>query len=75
MPETVDVQADVAGRVWKIVAKEGDGLQAEDPVIILESMKMEIPVGAPVPGKLTELLVEEGDTVEEGQTVARLQAE
>lgn len=73
MATTVDVQADIAGKVWKIVARQGDTLQADDPVLILESMKMEIPVGAPVPGRLAELLVEEGETVAEGQTVGRLE--
>lgn len=74
MAATVDVQADVAGKVWKIVAQQGDALQAEDTVLILESMKMEIPVAAPSPGKLAEILVEEGETVDEGQTVARLES-
>ncbi len=75
MAAVMDVQADVAGKVWKIVAQEGDALQAEDPVLILESMKMEIPVAAPSPGTLIEILVEEGETVDEGQTVARLQSD
>jgi biotin carboxyl carrier protein len=73
MATTVDVQADVAGKVWKIVARQGDSLQADDTVLILESMKMEIPVFAPVPGRLAELLVAEGETVNEGQTVGRLE--
>ncbi|MFP3944412.1 MAG: biotin/lipoyl-containing protein [Alphaproteobacteria bacterium] len=73
MAAMVDVQTDVAGSVWKIVAREGDALQAGETVLILESMKMEIPVDAPAAGTLAEFLVEEGETVEEGQTVARLQ--
>jgi len=75
MATIIDVQADVAGKVWKIEAKAGDDLQADDTILILESMKMEIPIGAPEPGKLAELLVEEEEAVEEGQTVARLSVE
>lgn len=72
MAGTVDIISDVAGRVWKIEVKPGAPLAPEDTVLILESMKMEIPVGAPVQGTLAELLVSEGDAVDEGQIVARL---
>ena len=67
---SVEVKADVTGKVWKIEAKAGDALEEEDPIIILESMKMEIPVSAPADGKVVEVLVSEGDPVKEGQTVA-----
>jgi len=70
---TMDVKADVTGKVWKIEAAPGDALEEEDPIIILESMKMEIPVSAPTDGKVVEILVEEGDPVKEGQTVARFE--
>lgn len=73
MATTVDVQADVAGKVWKIEAKAGDDLQSDQTILILESMKMEIPIAAPTAGKLSELLVAEGDSVDEGQTVARME--
>ncbi len=66
----VEVKSDVTGKVWKIEAKAGDALEEEDPIVILESMKMEIPVSAPSDGKVVELLVAEGDPVKEGQTVA-----
>ena len=46
----------------------------DDPVVILESMKMEIPVGAPSAGRVAEILVEEGEAVEEGQEVAVIEA-
>lgn len=67
---SVEVKADVTGKVWKIEANAGDTLEEEDPIIILESMKMEIPVSAPTDGKVLEVLVAEGDPVKEGQTVA-----
>ena len=69
----VDVIAEVAGKVWKIEAEIGEELEEDDPVIILESMKMEIPVGAPEDGTLKEILVGEGDAVAEDQVIARLE--
>ena len=67
------VLAEVAGKVWKIEAKPGAMLAAEDTILILESMKMEIPVTAPRAGKLLELMVAEGESVSEGATVAILE--
>jgi acetyl-CoA carboxylase biotin carboxyl carrier protein len=65
-----DIVAEVAGKVWKIEAQAGTQLDADQPILILESMKMEIPVVAPLAGKLLELLVKEGDAVREGDVVA-----
>ena len=67
---TVDVKSEINGKVWKIVTKPGDILEEEDDILILESMKMEIPVAAPVEGKLIEILVSDEETVVEGQVVA-----
>ena len=66
----IEVTSEVTGNVWKIQAKVGDVLAEEDVIMILESMKMEIPVEAPVGGKLVELLVAEEDSVDEDQLVA-----
>jgi biotin carboxyl carrier protein len=68
----MEVEPEVAGSVWKLVASPGASLQAGDTILILESMKMEIPVEAPVAGQLLELCVAEEDPVEEGQVVAIL---
>ncbi len=65
-----EICSDVAGKVWKIEASVGDTLEEEGVILILESMKMEIPVEAEDGGKLVELLVAEGDPVDEGQSVA-----
>lgn len=65
-----EVLSEVTGTVWKITAKPGDQVQAGDTLLILESMKMEIPVEAPTGGKLTELLVKEEDAVDEDQLLA-----
>jgi len=70
----MDIVADVAGKVWKIEARPGATLAADDVILILESMKMEIPVVAPNAGKLLELRVGEGEMVAEGQVVAILGA-
>ena len=67
------VVAEVAGKVWKIEARAGSSLAAEDTILILESMKMEIPVAAPAAGTLRALLVKEGDSVKEGDVVAELE--
>jgi biotin carboxyl carrier protein len=68
MPE--DVKAHITGVVFQITSKAGDKVAAGDPVIVLESMKMEIPVEAPRAGVVREIKVAEGQTVQEGDTVA-----
>jgi acetyl-CoA carboxylase biotin carboxyl carrier protein len=70
---TIDVKAETAGIVWKITAAVGIDVAEDDTVVILESMKMEIPVVAPRAGKVAALLVAEGDIVEDGTIVARLE--
>lgn len=69
----VEVESEVAGSVWKLLVEPGASLQMGDPILILESMKMEIPVEAPVAGRLLEVCVAEEDPVEEGQVVAILE--
>jgi biotin carboxyl carrier protein len=71
MPE--QIKAHITGVVFQISAKTGDRVGAGDPVIVLESMKMEIPVEAPRAGVVTEIKVQEGQTVQEGDTVAVLE--
>ena len=65
----MNVIAEVAGKVWKIEARPGAQLAAGDTILILESMKMEIPVAAAA-GRLIELRVKEGDAVQEGEVLA-----
>jgi acetyl-CoA carboxylase biotin carboxyl carrier protein len=67
---TQTIRSEITGTVWKIVAQAGDVLEADDTIMILESMKMEIPVVAPEAGRVVELLVAEGAPVREGQEVA-----
>jgi acetyl-CoA carboxylase biotin carboxyl carrier protein len=70
----IKVVAEIPGSVWKIEMAAGDAVSEDDTILILESMKMEIPVTAPRDGKLVEILVKEGDTIAEGQAVATLEA-
>ena len=67
---THEIVAEMVANVWKIVAEPGSALAAGDVVVILESMKMEIPVLAEEAGTLTELRVREGDVVQEGDILA-----
>ncbi len=67
---TREVKSEITGKVWKIEAQPGDRIDEDDPILILESMKMEIPVAAPFDCVLVELLVAEEDAVAEGQPVA-----
>ena len=65
-----EVKAELVGNVWKVQAKPGDQVAEDDVLIVLESMKMEIPVVAPVAGTVKEIRVKETDVVREGQVVA-----
>ena len=69
----VKVTSEIAGQVWKVVASVGDALAEDDVIIILESMKMEIPVLAPRSGRLVALYVSEEDMISEDQAVAELE--
>ena len=65
-----ELVAEMVANVWKLVAEPGQRLQAGDTVLILESMKMEIPVLVEAPGTLTEMRVREGYVVQEGDILA-----
>ncbi len=70
MPE---VEAHITGTVWKIEVEVGDSVAEGDTVVILESMKMEMPVEAEDPGTVKEILVEEGQSVSEGDALVVLE--
>jgi acetyl-CoA carboxylase biotin carboxyl carrier protein len=65
-----EVLSEMVANVWKIVVGAGDVVDAGDPLVILESMKMEIPVEAPLGGTIREIRVEEGGVVQEGDVIA-----
>lgn len=70
----IEITSEVTGKVWKVEASPGQKVAEDDVLIIVESMKMEIPVVSTDAGTLAEILVGEGDAVEEGQVVAVLDA-
>ena len=67
-----EVRAQITGVVFQVVADAGTRVAAGDPILILESMKMEVPVEAPRDGVVRALRVAEGQTVQEGDVVAVL---
>ena len=67
-----EIKSEITGSVWKILKKPGDTVGSEDALMILESMKMEIPVLAESAGTVTALHVGEGDVVQEGDVIAEI---
>ena len=65
-----EVRSEMVANVWKVVVNAGDTVAAGDPLVILESMKMEIPVEAPDSGTVREIAVDEGGVVQEGDLIA-----
>jgi acetyl-CoA carboxylase biotin carboxyl carrier protein len=68
-----EVEAHITGTVWKIEVEVGDSVQEGQTVVILESMKMEMPVETEDPGVVKEILVEEGQSVSEGDALVVLE--
>ena len=67
-----EIRAEMVANVWKVVAAQGDHVDDGDTLVILESMKMEIPVLADTAGTVTTLHVAEGDVVQEGDLIAEI---
>ena len=67
-----EVRAEMVANVWKVVATEGDQIEDGDTLVILESMKMEIPVLAEVDGTVSKVAVTEGGLVQEGDLIAEI---
>lgn len=65
-----EIKSEITGSVWKIVKQPGDAVGEEDALMILESMKMEIPVLAERDGTVSAVHVAEGDVVQEGDVIA-----
>ena len=68
-----DIEAHITGTVWKIEVEVGDQVDEGDTVVILESMKMEMPLEAEDPGKVAEIRCEEGQSVSEGDVLVVLE--
>jgi biotin carboxyl carrier protein len=69
----VKVESPVGGRVWRIEMAVGEQVVADDTIMILESMKMEIAIQAPAGGRLAEIAVKEEEVVQEGQVIATIE--
>ncbi|GAA3232823.1 biotin/lipoyl-binding carrier protein [Nonomuraea helvata] len=65
-----EVRAEMVANVWKVVASEGDTVSEGDTLVILESMKMEIPVLTEDDGVVAQIKVAEGDVIQEGDLIA-----
>ncbi len=68
-----DVEAHITGTVWRVEVEIGDSVDEGDTIVILESMKMEMPVEAEDPGVVKEIRCEEGQAVSEGDTLVVLE--
>ena len=68
----MQVTAELTGNLWKIVVREGQQVGVDETLMVLESMKMEIPVNAPKAGRVSRIHVQEGQTVQEGQLLAEI---
>jgi acetyl-CoA carboxylase biotin carboxyl carrier protein len=69
-----EVRAHITGTVWKILVKPGDEVTTEQPLVILESMKMEMPVESPEAGRVASVAVSEGASVDEGDLLLSLES-
>lgn len=69
----VDVAAHITGTVWEIRVNVGEQVQEEQVLVVLESMKMEMPVESPAAGKVASIAVEKGQAVEEGEVLITLE--
>jgi len=67
-----DVKSQISGTVWQVLVEVGQDVSEEEDLLILESMKMEIPVSAPQDGKVSEVLVKPGQAIQEGQVLVKL---
>ena len=66
----MEVKSQIKAIVWKVVKKVNDNVAVDEEIIILESMKMEIPITSEISGTIKSIEVKEGDEIDEGQVVA-----
>ena len=69
----MEVKSQIKAIVWKVLKETGDTVKIDDEIVILESMKMEIPISSEFNGKIKSIEVSEGDEVDEGQVIAILE--
>ena len=68
------IRSDVAGRVWQVLKGVGNSVKADEPVVIIEAMKMEIPVVSGTDGQVLSILVREGDEVADDQVIFAIES-
>ena len=66
----MEIKSQIKAIVWKVVKKVNDNVAVDEDIIILESMKMEIPITSEISGTIKSIEVNEGDEIDEGQVVA-----
>lgn len=71
----ITIKSEVTGSIWKVLVQEGAVVKEDDVLILVESMKMEIPVMATDSGRVTQLIVNEGDPVSEGDPVVIIESD
>ena len=69
---TIELKADITGTIWKVLKAVGDAVGEDEAILILESMKMEIPVSSPEAGTIAAILAGEGDIVRDGMVLVRI---
>ena len=69
---TIELKADITGTIWKVLKSVGDAVGEDEAILILESMKMEIPVSSPEAGTIAAILAGEGDIVRDGMALVRI---
>ncbi len=69
----MEVKSQIKAIVWKVLKETGDTVKIDDEIVILESMKMEIPIISEFNGKIKSIEISEGDEVDEGQIIAILE--
>lgn len=70
----IEVEAQITGSVWKVEVQVGARVEDEQTLLIIESMKMEIPVESPAAGIVAEIRVQEGQAIEEGEVLVVIEA-
>lgn len=70
---TINIESEVTGTIWKVEVKAGQSVTEDETLLIVESMKMEIPVTAPAAGRIAEVKVMEGDAVTDQQILVLLE--
>jgi acetyl-CoA carboxylase biotin carboxyl carrier protein len=70
---TMNIESEVTGTIWKVEVKAGQSVSEDETLLIVESMKMEIPVTAPTAGRVAEVKVMEGDAVTDQQVLVVLE--